>query len=388
MSGKTLWVCPLCSLDGMMQRLAYILMGIAAFGGTFAAVRWFQSKAASMQISTNLERAVLADAPPGMVWVPGGEFEFGTNSRLGWRDEKPSHRVRVDGFWMDACEVTNAQFREFVNGTGYVTTAEKAPVLEEVMRQVPEGTPPPSPDLLVPGSMVFVPPEQAVSLDDLGQWWKWTPGANWRHPEGPGSDLIGRESHPVVHVSWDDATAYASWAGKRLPTEAEWEFAARGGLEGQDFVWGAQAPGEQFLPANLWQGEFPHRNTEADGFLRTAPVKSFPSNGYGLYDMAGNVWEWCSDWYDRGLHPRLAQEAVVRNPTGPAQTQDSTQPYATLRVQKGGSFLCHESYCLRYRPSARHGGAPDTGMSHIGFRCALPGHAATPRRAAGSGSPP
>ncbi|HWL09224.1 MAG TPA: formylglycine-generating enzyme family protein [Planctomicrobium sp.] len=354
-----------------MMRLLYVLIGAAAFGGTYALVRWSQTLAVSGPSSAIVKRASSSDAPVGMVWIAGGKFEFGTNSPLGWSDETPAHRVHLDGFWMDMCEVTNAQFREFVNATGYITTAEKAPTLEEVMNQVPAGTPPPSPEMLVAGSMVFDPPHQPVPLDDIRQWWKWTPGANWQHPEGPGSDLTGREEHPVVQVSWDDAAAYAHWAGKRLPTEAEWEFAARGGLEGQDFVWGAEPPGEQHLPANLWQGEFPHRNTKVDGFLRTAPVKSFSPNGYGLYDMAGNVWEWCSDWYDRGFHPRLARQEIVRNPTGPNQTHDPTQPHATLRVQKGGSFLCHESYCLRYRPSARHGCAPDTGMSHVGFRCVL-----------------
>lgn len=366
----------------------HILLGMAAFVGTFAMVRLTQPTIRPERTPTEANSLPSGEAPSGMVWIPGGEFDFGTNSSLGWRDERPAHRAQVDGFWMDAGEVTNAQFREFVNATGYVTTAEKAPTLEEVMRQVPEGTPTPSPELLVPGSMVFNPPDHAVSLDDIRQWWQWTPGANWRHPEGSGSTLDGRDDHPVVHISWDDATAYANWAGKRLPTEAEWEFAARGGLEGQDFVWGSQPPGDKHLPANLWQGEFPHQNFALDAYARTAPVKSFPPNGYGLHDMAGNVWEWCSDWYERGLHSRLAQEAVVRNPIGPDQTQDSTQPYATLRVQKGGSFLCHESYCLRYRPSARHGGAPDTGMSHVGFRCVLSSHEATPKRAAHSGSPP
>lgn len=309
--------------------------------------------------------------PPGMVWIPGGEFWMGTDSSLGWPDEKPAHRVRVDGFWIDATEVTNAQFREFVEATGYVTTAEKAPSLEEIMSQVPPGTPEPPPEMLVAGSLVFTPPEGPVNLNDFSQWWTWTSGADWRHPEGPGSTIEGRENHPAVHVSWFDATAYAQWAGKRLPTEAEWEFAARGGLVGKDYTWGDMPATAEHPMANTWQGEFPAKNTADDGFSRTAPVKSFPPNGYRLYDMAGNVWEWCADWYDRNLHQRLAEQGVAVNPTGPEQTIDPRQPFATLRVQKGGSFLCHESYCLRYRPSARHGGAPDTGMSHVGFRCAV-----------------
>jgi formylglycine-generating enzyme required for sulfatase activity len=272
---------------------------------------------------------------------------------------------------MDATEVTNAQFREFVEATGYVTTAEKIPTVEEIMSQVPPGTPEPAPEMLVAGSLVFTSPDGPVTLDDFSQWWSWMPGANWRHPEGPDSTLAGRDNHPVAHVSWFDAMAYAKWAGKRLPTEAEWERAARAGLPRMDYCWGNNPPNDQHPQANIWQGEFPAKNTEIDGFSRTAPVKSFPPNGYGLYDMAGNLWEWCGDWYDRTLHERLAEQGVAVNPTGPEQTIDPRQPFTTLRVQKGGSFLCHESYCLRYRPSARHGGAPDTGMSHVGFRCVV-----------------
>ena len=236
---------------------------------------------------------------------------MGTDSDLGWPDEKPAHRVRVDGFWMDEHEVTNAQFRAFVEATGYVTTAEKAPRLEEVMAQLPPGSPPPPKENLVPGSLVFTPPAGRVNLDDVSQWWAWTPGANWQHPEGPGSSIEGKDDHPVVHVSWDDAVAYARWASKRLPTEAEWEFAARGGLDGQPYVWGNERPSDTQIHANIWQGEFPRQNTVKDGFARTAPVQSFLPNGYGLYDMAGNVWEWCADWYQRDLYrqrrPRRGQ---------------------------------------------------------------------------------
>ncbi len=312
-------------------------------------------------------------APVGMVWIPGGEFQMGSNSEIGWADEKPAHQVQVDGFWLDEAEVTNAQFAKFVDETGYKTTAEKVPTLEEIMSQVPPGTPPPSADMLIAASMVFSPPQTEVPLNDFSQWWQWVAGADWRHPEGPESSIDGRENHPVVHISWYDAAAYAKWAGKRLPTEAEWECAARGGLKGQDFTWGSKPPADNSRLANIWQGTFPNDNTAVDGFTRTAPVKSFPPNGYGLYDMAGNVWEWCGDWYDRGLHTRLSADKNTLNPTGPQETNDPQQPFADLRVQKGGSFLCHESYCLRYRPSARHGGAPDTGMSHLGFRCAKEG---------------
>ncbi len=309
--------------------------------------------------------------PAGMVWIVGGEYAMGTDSDVGWPDEKPAHRVRVDGFWMDAAEVSNSQFRAFVDATGYVTTAEKAPSVDEIMKQVPPGTPRPSPDKLVPGSLVFQPTKGPVDLRDYTQWWHWTPGASWRHPEGPDSNLDGREDHPVVQVSWDDAVAYAKWAGKRLPTEAEWEFAARGGLEGKPYVWGDEPLSETNPQCNIWQGEFPYHNTAKDGFERTAPVKHYAANGYGLYDMAGNVWEWCADWYQRDLYRRRAGHGVVVNPTGPDRPDDPTQPYTPQRVQRGGSFLCNDSYCSRYRPSARHGCSPDTGMSHVGFRCVM-----------------
>jgi formylglycine-generating enzyme required for sulfatase activity len=279
--------------------------------------------------------------------------------------------VAVDGFWIDAAEVTNAEFRRFVEATGYLTTAERAPTAEEILAQSPPGTPAPSQELLVAGSMVFQPTSGPVPLNDVAQWWFWTPGANWRHPEGPQSDLAGREQHPVVHVSWNDAAAYAEWAGKRLPTEAEWEFAARGGLPQARFVWGQDPQDDDHPRANLWNGEFPFRNTEADGYLRTSPVKSFSPNGFGVFDMAGNVWEWCSDWYDRDAYQGRSATDVTRNPAGPSESNDPQRPWQPQRSQRGGSFLCHDSYCSRYRPSARHGCSPDTGMSHVGFRCAL-----------------
>jgi formylglycine-generating enzyme len=307
-----------------------------------------------------------------MVWVRGGEFTMGTDADLGWPDEKPAHCVRVDDLFIDETEVTNAQFRAFVAAANYVTTAEKPPDVRAILAQSPPGTPPPPPENVVPGSLVFRMTAGPVDLRDYSQWWKWTPGACWRHPEGLDSSIAGRDDHPVVHVSWDDAAAYAAWAGKRLPTEAEWEFAARGGLEGKPYVWGDEKPGAGGKwQANIWQGDFPYRNTAADGFAGTAPVKSFPPNGYGLYDTAGNVWEWCSDWYQRDEYRHRAGKEVIVNPTGPEQGNDPANPSMPQRVQRGGSFLCSDVYCWRYRPSARHGCSPDTGMAHVGFRCVM-----------------
>ncbi len=314
-------------------------------------------------------RVKAAGAPPGMRWVPGGDFVMGTDRAWGKANERPPHRARVDGFWMDEHEVTNAEFRRFVAATRYVTTAERKPDWAEMQAQLPPGTPKPDDSMLVPGSLVFTPPSDPVSLKDAAQWWRWVPGADWKHPEGPESTIEGRDDHPVVQVSWEDASSYARWAGKRLPTEAEWEFAANGGLDGKRFVWGDQGPAaDRPALANIWQGDFPHRNTRTDRFERTAPVKSFPPNGYGLHDMAGNVWEWCADWYASNAYT-TARGGIALNPRGPEQSFDPTDPYIQRRVTRGGSFLCHESYCESYRPTARRGTPPDTGMSHIGFRC-------------------
>ncbi len=304
----------------------------------------------------------------GIVSIPGGEFLMGAADKEGRTDEYPRHRVRVDAFMMDATEVTNAQFRKFVEATGYITTAERKPDWEELKKQLPPGTPKPPDSLLVASSLVFTPPSRPVDLQDVGQWWSWVKGADWKHPQGPGSTIKGKDRYPVVQVSWDDANAYAKWSGKRLPTEAEWEFAARGGLTGQPFTWGSE-PIDQGKPkANTWQGHFPDKNLATDGYDRAAPVASFPPNAYGLYDMAGNVWEWCSDWYDAGYYKKIAGSLAL-NPKGPPKSYDPEEPATPKHTVRGGSFLCYVSYCASYRVSARMKTSPDTGLEHTGFRC-------------------
>jgi formylglycine-generating enzyme required for sulfatase activity len=272
-------------------------------------------------------------------------------------DARPVHRVTVDPFWMDRTEVTNAQFARFVRETGYVTVAERDPDPKDF-----PGVP--AADLKA-GSIVFSPPNHAVDLNNHLQWWSYVPGANWRHPEGPDSSIDGKDNFPVVHVCYDDAAAYAKWAGKRLASEAEWEFAARGGLDRKPYAWGEQQkPGGAWL-ANIWQGQFPAENTAEDKFPRAAPVASFPANGYGLYDMAGNVWEWCADWY----RPDYYEMSPERNPAGPADSFDPAEPGLPKRVQRGGSFLCSDLYCVRYRPGSRGKGEVSSAASHLGFRC-------------------
>lgn len=307
--------------------------------------------------------------PEGMVWVPGGEFSMGSDNLDSKKDEKPPHRVKVDGFWMDTTPVTNRQFKEFVDATGYVTTAEKAPTLEEIMSQVPPGTPPPAPELLVPASLVFKSTNGQVPLSSNRHWWEWKPGADWKHPLGPGSSIEGKEDHPVVQVSWFDAIAYAQWAGKRLPTEAEWEFAAYGGKENIIYVWGNDEFSEDKPQANIWQGNFPYKSTKPKGEFGTTPVKTYPSNPYGLYDMAGNVWQWCSDFYHASYYADEAKKGISINPTGASTSYDPEEPFACKRVHRGGSFLCHSSYCKGYRITARMKTCPDTSLNHLGFRC-------------------
>jgi formylglycine-generating enzyme required for sulfatase activity len=290
-----------------------------------------------------------------MAWIPPGKFTMGAND--GMPDERPLHDVKVKGFWMDRTEVTNDQFARFVEATGYVTTAEQKPD--------PALFPGAPAENLVPGSVVFTPPERVETLNDHMQWWSYVPGANWRHPEGPHSDIKGRGGHPVVQVSWFDAVEYAKWAGKRLPTEAEWEFAARGGLEQNPYPWGRELFPKNGWMMNIWQGQFPKQNTALDGFPTTAPVGSFPPNSYGLLDMAGNVWEWVADWY----RPDYYSRSPHANPQGPPDSDDPAEPGVAKRVGRGGSFLCSDMYCKGYRPSARQKTSPDTGLNHTGFRC-------------------
>ncbi len=313
-------------------------------------------------------------APPGMVWIASGEFSMGCDASGARADERPVHRVRVHGFWIDRTEVTNAAFQRFVEETRYVTTAERPLDAHELARQLAPGTPLPGAAELAPGALVFRCPERAVPLDDPSGWWVWTPGASWRHPEGPASSIAARLDHPVVQVSHADALAYCRWAGKRLPSEAEWEFAARGGKERAPFSWGDAPP--TATSANLWQGEFPRTNRAEDGFASSAPVGSFPANGYGLVDMAGNVWEWCADWYRPDayeLAQRAAHDGVCLDPRGPEAGFDPLEPQAAKRVMRGGSFLCNASYCTGYRVAARMKCTPDTGLMHVGFRCVKDG---------------
>ncbi|RIJ34498.1 formylglycine-generating enzyme family protein [Pontibacter oryzae] len=304
----------------------------------------------------------------GMVWIDGGTFSMGASDAEGRPDEYPQHQVKVSGFWMDATEVTNAEFAAFVEATGYVTTAERAPDWEELKKQLPPGTPKPPDSVLVAASLVFTPPQQQVPLNNPGQWWNWKKHANWRQPQGPGSSIKGREEYPVVHVSWHDAVAYARWAGKRLPTEAEWEYAARGGTQNKRYPWGDEDIEAGKPKANTWQGRFPDRNTTWDKHAGLAQVKSFAPNKYGLYDMAGNVWEWCSDWYAADYYG-TASTAPALNPVGPTSSHDPQEPGMPKRVLRGGSFMCHSSYCKGYRVTSRMKSSPDTGLENTGFRC-------------------
>ena len=306
--------------------------------------------------------------PEGMVWIPGGTFSMGTNKANEslcnvkgiTQDATPIHTVYVDGFWMDEHEVTNAEFAAFVKATGYVTVAEQTPTQQEF--------PDASPEMLHAGSVVFKPPVEKAELENYLQWWSFVFGANWKHPEGPKSTIIGKDNYPVVHIAWEDAVAYAGWAGKRLPTEAEWEFAARGGASGQIYTWGNEfTPNNQYM-SNTFQGTFPTSNTAKDGYKGAAPVKQFPKNNYGLFDMAGNVWEWCADWYDANYYASLNPSAISKNPQGPSKSFDPEEPGVQKKVHRGGSYLCSDQYCSRYVVGTRGKGDWRTGTNHLGFR--------------------
>ncbi|MFC0876208.1 formylglycine-generating enzyme family protein [Saccharicrinis sp. FJH2] len=308
--------------------------------------------------------------PDDMVLIPSGEFNMGGRDKQFARsDEFPVHKVKVNAFLMDQHEVTNRQFSAFVEATGYITTAEKAVNWDELKKELPKGTPKPPDEMLQPGSLIFNPSEKAVPLDNPMIWWKWSNGTDWRHPLGKYSSIEDKMDQPVVHVSWEDANAYAEWAGKRLPTEAEWEYAARGGNDDYIYPWGKESVNSGSPKANSWEGKFPYLNTEADGYYYTAPVMQFKPNNFGLYDMAGNVWEWCNDWYNNSYYSTFDLSSVADNPQGPKTSFDPNEPYAHKKVIRGGSFLCNDVYCSGYRAAARMKSTPDTSAPHIGFRC-------------------
>ncbi|MEM9361965.1 MAG: formylglycine-generating enzyme family protein [Bacteroidota bacterium] len=311
--------------------------------------------------------------PRGMVWIPGGVFQQGAvhGDVLAMPHEKPAHSVTLDGFFMDIHEVTNAQFAQFVKETGYTTLAEREVDWEEMKKQLPANIPKPNDSLLKPGSLVFKKNVTSISnLYDYSQWWNWMIGANWRHPNGPESSIEGLDQHPVVHIAFEDALAYCTWSGRRLPTEAEWEYAARGDKNNTVYYWGddeTQLNGN----ANTWEGTFPTSNSKKDGFEFRAPVRSFRPNAFGLYDMSGNVWEWTSDWYHAGYYQKLYGKGQVLNPKGSKFAYNPSNPRAKERVIKGGSFLCSSSYCANYRVSSRMASTEDSSLEHLGFRTVL-----------------
>lgn len=337
-------------------------------------------KKASGQGKNAGARATKPAPRAGMKLIPGGTFAMGSVADGARPDEGPRHEVQLQPFWMDETDVTNAQFARFVQATHYITTAERKPDWNQLKQQLPPGTPKPPAAQLVAASLVFQATKAPVPLDDAGQWWHWKPGASWRQPSGPGSNLAGKDNFPVVQVSWDDAQAYARWAGKQLPTEAQWEFAARGGLVGKKYSWGDQDPAAGTTAGakprcNIWQGTFPVHDAGLDGFTGASPVRSFAPNGYGLYDMAGNVWQWCADWYRSDAYAIAASQSVTQNPAGPLKAFDPDAPSTPSRVLRGGSFLCNRQYCSSYRVSARMKSTADSATNHIGFRCVSPAQA-------------
>jgi formylglycine-generating enzyme len=351
--------------------------------GTSTCLLWSQSKGSSVRGNALSDDALFkptitnhtpapGKAPVGMVWVPGGEFSMGANNppdmdQVGMKatkDARPVHRVYVDGFFMGKTDVTNVEFARFVRATRYITVAERKPRAEDFPDTPHEN--------LVAGSVVFTAPNHPVSLNNYLQWWSYVKGADWRHPTGPGSDIKSKENYPVVQIAYEDAAAYAKWAGQRLPTEAEWEFAARGGLTGKPFVWGDEFRPQKKWMANTHQGHFPNSDTGEDGYVGVAPVARYSPNTYGLYDMAGNVWQWVSDWYRADYYQQLTLAGgVARNPLGPPSSLDPDEPKQPKKVHRGGSFLCTDQYCSRYIVGTRGKGEVSTGTNHVGFRCVM-----------------
>ena len=357
----------------VLRRLLFVVATSCLLGGS-ASLASAQAKPAAHSAQTGTAGSGNASSaakhttavapvpvPKGMAWIPSGVFWMGSDEPK-FKDTRPWHQVYLDGFFIDKTVVTNEHFARFVKATNYVTIAERTPRAEDFPGAPPEN--------LVAGSVVFTPPDHPVPLDNQFQWWSYVKGANWKHPEGPKTDLKGKEKYPVVHIAYKDAVAYCEWEGERLPTEAEFEYAERGGLDRKPYAWG-----DQFMPggkamANTFQGHFPNKNTGADGYTGTSPVGSFPANGYGLYDMSGNVWEWTSDWYRPDYYQTLAASGqITRNPQGPSDSIDPSEPGVAKKVHRGGSYLCTDQYCSRYMAGGRGKGEPDTGTNHLGFRC-------------------
>ena len=319
--------------------------------------------------SANFPKANISDTSfINMVYIPGGTFLMGGDNEEASPDEFPKHSVKVDAFYMDVTEVTNLQFKKFVEATGYVTTAEKIPDWNELKKDLPPGTKKPHDSVFIAASLVFNQTEGPVHLQNYHQWWQWKKGANWKQPEGEGSSIEGKDHFPVVQVSWFDAQAYCTWAHKRLPTEAEWEFAARGGSTDNIYPWGNEPVNKGVPKTNSWEGDFPYNNTSKDGYNKLAPVSTYAPNAFGLYDMAGNVWEWCFDLYDADYYKSVGYNTIV-NPKGSKKSYDPEEPFTLKRTLRGGSFLCNDSYCSGYRVARRMKSSPDTGMEHTGFRC-------------------
>ncbi|MFK7772289.1 MAG: formylglycine-generating enzyme family protein [Saprospiraceae bacterium] len=316
---------------------------------------------------TNTPTSTVIEKKDGMVLIPSGKLNMGGDNDQADPNEFPKHQVEVNSFWMDESEVTNQQFKKFIEATKYITIAERPVNWEEIKSSLPPNTPKPADSLLQPGALVFHQLTKQVPLNNPALWWRWTIGADWQHPDGPESNLENKMNHPVVHIAWEDAMVYAKWAGKRLPTEAEWEWAARGGKANTIYPWGNENVNEGKPKANFWQGAFPYKNIMSDGYLTTAPVKSFVANDYGLFDMSGNVWEWCSDWLDVEFYKKST--AAKTNTKGPSVGFNPYNPYQQEKVIRGGSFLCNDGYCSGYRNARRMGSSPDTGLNHTGFRC-------------------